>query len=196
VIVPGYHQTNKDKYDPTNLLLLEATSGGGIVARPLLTRLEMSQSRTVLLLPLHLPGDTRTNSSTTTDQEEDVLPERTQRLLESIESQLTHFRDVWIEQSKAQGYARAHASLSILGALGYALGLQDVSRAPVSPSAWVVVSALRQAGIAENINDRTALETKVEDFLRDHRFHEEHTVRLRPGFKFLPPVIMRELSRS
>lgn len=183
-------------YDPTNLLLLEATAGEGIVARPLLTRLEMSQSRTVLLLPLHLPGDNRTNSSGSSSEEDDVLPERTQRLLQSIETQLTHFRDTWIEQSKAQGYAHAHSSLSLLGVLGYALGLQDVNRAPVSPSAWVVVSALQQAGIAENLHDRTALETKVEDFLRDHRFHEDHTVRLRPGYKFLPPIIMRELARS
>jgi hypothetical protein len=188
-VIPGYVKNKNDAFDPSNLLLLEATASEGIVARPLLTRLEMSQSRTVILLPLHIPGDDR--------NDEDSEPsETTQRLKKYIEKQLEEFRDKWLESSSKQGYANAHSTLSIFGALGYGLGLQDVSPAPVSPSAWVVLSALQAAGVAENLSNRTALETKVEDFLRDHRFHFEEAVRLRPGYKFLAPVAMREMSRS
>jgi hypothetical protein len=188
-VVPGYQKNKKDAFDPSNLLLLESTASEGIVARPLITRLEMSQSRSVMLLPLHVPGDNR-------NDEDFEAPEKTQRMHNYLERQLTDFRDKWVEQSKTQGYAGAHGTLATIGAIFYALGLQDVSRAPVSPSAWVVLSALQSAGVGENLNDRTAMETKVEDFLRDHRFHEDDTVRLRPGFKFLPPVPLREMSRS
>lgn len=149
----------------------------------------MSQSRSVILLPLHIPGDVRNDD----DFEQ---PEKTKRLQSYLERQLSEFRNKWVENSKTQGYESAHSTLSIIGSLGYAMGLKDVNRAPASPSAWVVLSALQFAGVGENLNDRTVLETKTEDFLRDHRFHEEETVRLRPGWKFLPPVTMREMSRS
>lgn len=171
------------------MLLLEATSGNGIVARPLLTRLEMTQSRSVILLPLHIPGDNR-------NDEDFDAPEKTKRTQEYLERQLSDFRDKWVENSLKQGYANAHSSLSIIGALGYGLGVQDVSRAPVSPAAWMVLSGLQSAGVGENLNDRDALEVRVEDFLRDCRFHDDNTVRLRPGFKYLPPVMLREMARS
>ena len=194
IVVPGYHKNKKDVYDPSNLLLLEATSGSGIVARPLLTRLEMSQSRTVMLLPLHLPGDADRN--TTDDDVSSPPPEKTVLLRNYIDRQLAEFRDKWLEHSIQQGYAGAHSSLSVVGALAYMIGWHDVSPAPTSPSAWVVVSALQAAGVGENVRQRDAMEAKVEDFLRDFRFHEEDTVRLRPGFKYLPPVAMREMARS
>ena len=174
-------------------MLLEATSGSGIVARPLLTRLEMSQSRTVMLLPLHLPGDNNRDGDGDDDQ---LVPEKTQRLRAYIEDQLCTFRDKWIQNSLEQNYKSAQSSLSVLGALAYMMGLADVSQGPTSPSAWVVMSALQAAGVGENIRDRAALETKVEDFLRDFRFQETDSVRLRPGFKFLPPIPFREMSRS
>eukprot|EP00546_Thalassionema_frauenfeldii_P004750 CAMPEP_0178922808 /NCGR_PEP_ID=MMETSP0786-20121207/16364_1 /TAXON_ID=186022 /ORGANISM="Thalassionema frauenfeldii, Strain CCMP 1798" /LENGTH=292 /DNA_ID=CAMNT_0020597223 /DNA_START=167 /DNA_END=1048 /DNA_ORIENTATION=+ len=189
VVVPGYQKDKKDQFDASNLLLLEATPNG-ILSRPLLTRLEMSQSRSVILLPLHVPGDNR-------NDEDYEAPEKTKKLHEYIEKRLVEFRDKWVLNSKEQGYANAHSTLSLIGILGFATGLQDVWRSPISPSAWVVLSALQSAGVAERLSDRTAMETKVEDFLRDHRFHgDEESVRLRPGFKFLPPVMMRELSRS
>ena len=60
IIVPGYASNNKAQtMDPSNLLVLEATPSQGIVARPLLRRLELSQSRTILLLPLASPGERR-----------------------------------------------------------------------------------------------------------------------------------------
>ena len=192
IVVPGYHKNKKDLFDPSNLLLLEATSGSGIVARPLLTRLEMSQSRTVMLLPLHVPGDNRNSH----DDDDFTPPAKTVQLSEYIDRQLGEFRDKWVENSKQQGYKSAHSSLSILGILAYMIGWQDVSPGPTSPSAWVVVSALQAAGVGENIRDRDALEAKVEDFLRDHRFQDAETVRLRPGFKYLPPVALREMARS
>jgi len=186
--VPGYEEEGIP-YDPSNLLLLEATASGGIAARPILDRLEMSQSRSVILLPLHVPGDNRNNM----DYE---APEKTQKLHDYIEKKLSDFRDKWTKNSKSQNYANFHSILSVLGILGYSLGLKDVWRAPISPSAWVVVSALQVAGVGEKLTDRSVMETKVEDFLRDHRFQNDESVCLRPGFKFLPPVMMRELSRS
>lgn len=189
IVVPGFIKNKQDEYDPSNLLLLEATASGGIVARSLLTRLEMSQSRSVILFPLVSSGERR--------GDDDYEPsEQTKRLQSYKHKKLVEFRDKWLEQSRQQHYQTAHSTLGILGALGYGLGLHQTSRGPVSPSAWVVVSALQHAGIGENIHHRTAMESKTEDFLRDHRFHETDTVRLRPGWKFLPPVVMRELSRS
>lgn len=44
------------------------------------------------------------------------------------------------------------------------------------------------------LNERQSQETRVEDFTRDGRFFERDTVRLRPGWKFLSPVVMRETS--
>ena len=173
------------------MLLLEATAGEGIVARPLLTRLEMSQSRTVLWLPLHIPGDNRN------DPNFQPSPNHI-RLLEMIEKYLIEFRDKWISLSKEQKYVRSHTSLCLMGTIIHILGLSDVTRTPISPPAWVVVSALQAANVAVHVQDRTALVQRVDDFLRDHRFHQsiDETVRLRPGFKFLPPVVLRELSRS
>merc|ERR1712176_1251090 len=49
LVVPG------GKFDP--VMLLESTPESGIIARPLLTRLEMSRSKTVTLLPLSGPGE-------------------------------------------------------------------------------------------------------------------------------------------
>lgn len=189
IVVPGYYKTAKEQLDPSNLLFLEATASEGVVARPLLTRLEMSQSRSVILLPLSSPGERR-------NDEEYEPSEKTVRVQAFMKKQLTAFRDKWVEESKKQNYASAHSTLGIIGALGYALNLHTNSPGPVSPSAWLVVSALQNAGVGENLSDRMALETKVEDFLRDHRFNEEDTVRLRPGWKFLPAVTMREMSRS
>jgi len=167
IIVPGTtsDSTAAEQMDPSNLYLLEATASDGIVARPLLTRLEMSQSRSILLLPLG--------------------------------KALVKFRDTWVKESQKQNYASGHATLGIIGAFGYLLGLSRASPAPVSPSAWLVVSALQEAGVGTCLTERTALESRVEGFLRDHRFHEgDDVVRLRPGWSFNSPVVMRETARS
>mmetsp|Transcript_16392 Transcript_16392/g.23124 ORF Transcript_16392/g.23124 Transcript_16392/m.23124 type:complete len:306 (-) Transcript_16392:124-1041(-) len=189
IVVPGKAETAKDELDPSNLLFLEATASDGVVARPLLTRLEMSQSRSVILLPLAGAGERR--------NDEDYEPsEKVIRANEYMKTQLTEFRDRWAAESQKQDYASGHSTLGIIGSLAYATGLHITSPAPTSPSAWLVLSALQSAGIGENLSDRTVLETRVEDFLRDHRFNEKDTVRLRPGWKFLPAVTMRETSRS
>jgi hypothetical protein len=161
------------------------------VARPLLNRLEMSRSRTVLWIPLHIPGDNRNDPNFQPTQ-------KLLRLLENMEKCLIEFRDKWVALSIDQNYVRSHTSLCIVGSLIYALGLADITRTPISPSAWVVVSGLQAANVAVNVQNKTALVQRVDDFLRDHRFHPsvDDTVRLRPGYKFLPPVALRELSRS
>jgi len=123
-------------------------------------------------------------------------PQRTQRMRHYITTQLAQFTEQWTNESAKQHYAGAHSTLSIVGALGYALNLYPYSPSPISPSAWLVLEALQDAGVAEHLTERTALETKSEDFLRDFRFVETDTVRLRPGFKFLPAVMLRETSRS
>jgi hypothetical protein len=182
------YKTKADALDPSNLLLLEATPNG-VVARPLLNRLEMTQSRTVLLLPLATPAERR--------NDEDYEPtQKTKRLQNQLNKSLAKFRDNWIEESKKQSYQGAHSTLGIIGALAYATGLQETTKSPISPSAWLVTSALMESGAGLKLSDRTAFETKPEDFLRDHRFNENDVVRLRPGWRFLLPVVMREMSRS
>lgn len=182
IVVPG-----KNQFD--DLQLLEATPGEGIVSRPLLRRLEMARSRNVTLLPLSSAGEYRNN--------DDYEPtEKTLRLRETVDSLLSRFRDVSVQTSHEQGYHNIHALLSITGAIAYKLNLHELTPSPVNPSAWLVVQALQASGAGENVRQREALDAKPEDFLRDHRFYEKEVVRLRPGWKFLPPVTMRETSRS
>ena len=187
--MPGYVKKRSDKFDPSNLLLLEATPGNGIVARPLLTRIEMSQSRSMILLPLASAGEKR-------NDENYEPPPSTKRIRDYIDKQLVNYRDTWTELSEKGGYKWAHSTIALGGALANAVGLQKYSNGPVSPSAWVVVLALKQAGVYQDVNEKTTLGIKVEDFLRDHRFQEKESVRLRPGFKFLAPVSMRESSMT
>mmetsp|Transcript_345 Transcript_345/g.520 ORF Transcript_345/g.520 Transcript_345/m.520 type:complete len:150 (+) Transcript_345:726-1175(+) len=149
----------------------------------------MTQSRTVLLLPLVSPGERR--------NDDDYEPSgKTEILKNNVAKHLISFQKKWTEEAEKQNYKDGHSTLGILGALGYVFGVQKASLAPTSPSAWLVVSALQEAGAAMNVTDRTAMETRVEDFLRDYRFHEKDTVRLRPGWKFLGPMAMRETGRS
>lgn len=140
-------------------------------------------------MPLSIPGERRYD-------DDHVNAERTQQIRDYIDKRLTAFTQQWTAESQKQHYSRSHATLGIFGALLYATGLFKYSSGPISPSAWIVVEALQDAGVAEHFSERTAYETKVEDFLRDHRFYETDTVRLRPGFKFLPAVMLRETSRS
>lgn len=188
IVVPGMFEKKSEALDPSNLLLLEATPSG-ILARPLLKRLEMSQSRTVLLLPLASPGERRN------DEDYEPTP-KTKRLQDHLNKSLAKFRDTWVHEGEKQNYKSAHSTLGIIGALAYATGLYKTSKSPISPSAWLVTTALMESGAGLNLSERTAFETKVEDFLRDHRFNEKDTLRLRPGWKFLSPVVMRETSRS
>lgn len=183
-MVPGYAKTKAEELDPSNLLLLEATAGEGIVARPLLTRLEMSQSRQVLLLPLALPGERRN----------DQFFEPTQSIIATeriVRKKLEEFRDSWVELSKTKNYRNAHNTLGLMGALAYGIGYHTRNPGPTSPSAWLVTMALNDAKVAQNVTDRTIKEAKVEDYLRDYRFQDHDVIRLRPGWRFLAPVSFR-----
>lgn len=136
IVVPGYSKTKKEELDPSNLLLLEATPGEGIVARPLLTRLEMSNSRSVVLLPLASPGERRN----------DQFYEATSSTLSTelfVRKKLEAFRDQWVELSKTQNYKRAHSILGLAGALAYGCGLHTQNGGPTSPSAWLVTMACK-----------------------------------------------------
>ena len=183
-MVPGYAKNKAEEIDPSNLLLLEATSGGGIVARPLLTRLEMSQSRQVLLLPLALPGERRN----------DQFYEPTQSVIATetiVRKKLEEFRDNWVKLSTEKNYKRAHNTLGLMGSIAYAIGYHTRNAGPTSPSAWLVTLALSDAKVAQNVSDRTIKEAKVEDYLRDYRFQDNDVIRLRPGWRFLAPVSFR-----
>lgn len=190
IVVPGYNKNKADALDPSNLLLLEATPGEGVVARPLLTRLEMSQSRTVLLLPLASPGERRNDDTYEASA-------KTEKLQHHLSKGLIKFRDAWVSESKKQNYASGHSMIGIFGSLGYATGLYKTSKVPVSPSAFVAVSALMESGAGLNIKERSSFECRAEDFLRDYRFSSgDDAIRLRPGWRFLTPVVMRETSKS
>ena len=185
IIVPGYVKNKSDLYDASNLLLMEATAGEGIVVRPLLTRMEMSESRSVVLLPLALPGEKRN----------DQFYEATSNVLvteQIVNKKLEEFRDSWIELSKTMNYSKAHSTLGLVGAIAYALGYHTNNPGPTSPSAWLVTKALADAKVAQNITERTIKESKVEDYLRDYRFQDQDVIRLRPGWRFLAPVSFRE----
>mmetsp|Transcript_16104 Transcript_16104/g.44562 ORF Transcript_16104/g.44562 Transcript_16104/m.44562 type:complete len:316 (+) Transcript_16104:3200-4147(+) len=185
IVVPGYVNNESDKYDPTNLLLLEATASEGIVARPLLTRLEMSESRSVVLLPLALPGERRNDqfyeSSSSVVATEQV-----------VHKKLEEFRDNWVKLSKSMNYTSAHSTLGLIGSIAYFLGYHTANPGPTSPSAWFVTKALAEAKVAQNVSERSVKEAKVEDFLRDYRFQDQDVIRLRPGWRFLAPVSFRE----
>jgi hypothetical protein len=198
VVVPGY---SEEKYhDSSDLLLLEATASG-IVARPLLTRLEMSRSRTVLFLPLCAPGEIRRRGFNLMRETEERIAghkeedDKVQKLGMNVRKQLKKFRDVNLAASQHYKYQNYHSLIGLSGCLAYAIGQADNSHSPVSPAAWLVVSALQSAGIAMHVDGLSAMTAKPEDFLRDHRFNEKDTIRLRPGWKFLPPLTLRENSR-
>lgn len=184
-MVPGYANNKSDALDPSNLLLLEATAGEGIVARPLLTRLEMSESRSVILLPLALPGERRN------DQFYEPTPSviATEQI---VQKKLEEFRDNWVLTSKDMNYRRAHSTLALVGALAYKLGYHTQNAGPTSPASWFLTKALTEAKVAQNVTERTIKESKVEDFLRDYRFQDHDVIRLRPGWRFLAPVSFRE----
>lgn len=184
IVVPGYAKNKAQEMDPSNLLLLEATAGEGIVARPLLTRMEMSQSRQVILLPLALPGERRN------DQYFEPTPSviATESI---VRKKLEEFRDNWVALSKEKRYQRAHNTLGLMGAIAYALGYHTRNAGPTSPAAWLVTLALSDAKVAQTVTDRSIKEAKVEDYLRDYRFQDTDVVRLRPGWRFLAPVSFR-----
>lgn len=194
IVVPGQSTAPGAEHDPSNLCLLEATSGSGIVCRPLLTRLEMSRSRSVILLPLSCPGEKRYEVEHGDDEQ--PMDEKTQFLKNQTYNELVKFREKWLEDSKLQNYKSQHSYLSSVGTMFYLTGLYPTFPIPISPSAWLVVSALQECGAAMKLNEKQAQQTKVEDFTRDGRFYEKDTVRLRPGWKFLSPVVMRETSVS
>lgn len=186
--MPGYVKARQDAFDPSNLLLLEATPSG-IVARSLKTRLEHTQSRSMVLLQLCSPGEKRNVEN---DYDQGLTVERNRQYLEQ---QLTTFRDRWIAVGQEKRYDRFHSTVTLGGALVYGLGLQDYVSGPVSPSAYLVLLGLQKAAVAQNITEKENLRVKPEDFLRDYRFEEKNSVRLRPGYRFLAPITLRETSR-
>lgn len=124
IVVPGYVKHESDRYDPANLLLLEATASEGIVARPLLARLELSESRSVVLLPLALPGERRNDqfyeSSSSVIATEQI-----------VHKKLEEFRDNWVELSKSMNYSAAHSTLGLIGAIAYFLGYHTANPGPL-----------------------------------------------------------------
>ena len=196
IVVPGQSNAPGAEHDPSNLCLLEATAGSGVTCRPLLTRLEMSRSRSVILLPLSCPGERRDEIDPGEDDNALAVSDKTKFLKKQTYKELVSFRDKWLSDSESQNYKNQHSSLSIMGSLLYLTRLNPTFPIPISPSAWLVVSALQECGAAEKLNERKSQATKVEDFTRDGRFFEKNSVRLRPGWKFLSPLVMRENSRQ
>jgi hypothetical protein len=179
--------------------LLEATPSG-IVSRPLRDRLECTQSRSILFLPLCSPGEVRHNVYAVEDDADgESEPDQTLTVVKTrayITTQLTRFRDRWIDLGKEKRYESFHSTVALGGAVAYALGVHTWAGGPVSPSAYLVLLGLQQAGVAQNINEKDNLSVKVEDFLRDYRVEETNAVRLRPGFRFLAPISVRETASS
>lgn len=194
LVVPGYIKTNHDAMDATNLLLLEATPSG-ILARPLRDRLEITSSRSVTLLQLSCPGEQRHQHDADDDAAREPMP-IVERARLHVDKELTKFRDTWVELGESKSYKWIHSTVGLGGALAYGFGLQEYIGGPTSPSAYLVLMGLQQAAAAQNLNQKEHLTCKVEDFLRDYRFEDANAVRLRPGWRFLAPIPMRENARS
>ena len=209
LVVPGYIRTRSDEYDPLNLLLLEATPSG-IVARPLKERLELSTSNSVVLLQLASPGEQRnrivdrataTGATSESPSSPELLVTRTR---EHVVKELKRYRDTWVSLGTQYKYQYLHSTLTIGGAMAYALGLYELFQSsstfsikgPVSPSAYLVLSGLQQAAAAPSISDQENFKIKPEDFLRDYRLTEQNAVRLRPGWRFLAPITLKQSSTS
>jgi hypothetical protein len=224
IIVPGYIHSKKDQYDPLNLLLLEATTSG-IVARPLKERIEQSASRSILLLQLNCPGEERhqkssSSSSTTTNDMEPMMKKdminknkknqnmeknqsvdsrqiSVQRTRDYINQELVKFRDTWITMSHQRSYSYIHNTIVMGGALLYATGMNQYYKTGlISPSAYIVLCALQKAFIAPSYHDSENHAIKVEDYLRDCRVVEQNAIRLRPGYRYLTPIPIKDQTRS
>lgn len=194
---------NYDAADPNSLLLLEATPQG-IVARPLKDRLEQTTAHSVLLLQLCSPGEQRNNAvggggddddnNTEKENEKETTPAQkaVNRAREHVERELATFRDRYLQAGRDNHYAYLHSTVTLGGALAHWTGLHQYNAGPVSPSAFLVLSGLQRAAAAPALSDRETRAVKVEDFLRDYRFTERDAVRLRPGWRFLAPVPLKQ----
>lgn len=210
VVVPGYIRTKADAFDPSNLLLLEATASQGIVARPLKSRLEHSQARSILLVPLQVPGErrdqigedyetssgskdssskSRNNAAASAQQSAQALA--AERTRQHLEKELKNFRDKWIQLGEDKKYKWMHSTLTLGGALVYQLGVQEYVDGILSPSAWLALMALQQGAAATNLDIKQRQRVIPEDFLRHPTMHDERAVRLRPGWRFLAPINIR-----
>lgn len=183
LIVPGYAKTKAEELDPINLLLLEATPSG-IVARPLKDRLEQSTSHSILLLQVCSPGERRNDDE---DPPPSVL-----RTHQYVHRELSKFRDQWIAAGEKQGYRHFHSTVTMGGALAYTIGAQSLIAGPVSPAAFLVLTGLQKAAVAMNTNEAENRTVLVSGFLRDYRKTDQNVVRLRPGYRFLPPITLKQ----
>jgi hypothetical protein len=232
LVVPGYVNKRSDAWDPTNLLLMEATPSG-IVARPLKERLEQSASQSILLLQLACPGEQRSSpaassssnnkggtdstssNTTTTSLSSSSTVASVERTRSHVERELQRFRDAWLRASVAQHYSAIHSTVTLGGALAYRALLLGASSSSSSshataqqlaslghknstlvihPASYLVVSGLQAAAAAPSLSDVESRAVKPGDFLRDYRLTEEHVVRLRPGWRFLPPIPLKQSS--
>lgn len=202
LVVPGYVVHRGDEYDPTNLLLLEATPSG-VMARPLKDRLELSASQSVLLVQLACPGEERDRGSgggdgsngthkNTAAAVESPSQIAATRARAKVERNLTVYRDQLIQAGGQRHYQYLHSTVMIGGAVGYALGLQDHLGGPVSPAAYLALSGLQAATAAMSVADQENFGVKPADFLRDDRFAERDSVRLRPGWRFMAPKPLKQ----
>jgi hypothetical protein len=169
---------------------MEATPHG-IVARPIKTRLEMTKSRTVLLLPLAIPGEKRRDSFGSDDEDERVHQHYI-KVRDRIDKKLIQFRDSYINASEKRNYAYVHSTVTTGGAIAWKLGISDQIAGPVSPAAYIVLQALIDAFVAQNISEKENKQIKPEDFLRDGRMFNEDAVRLRPGYRFNQLITLRD----
>ena len=208
IIVPGFVKAKPDEFDTSNLLLMEATPQG-LVARSLKTRLERSQSRSVLLLQLNLPGERRDFDSTNYEDDDDdnddndkPLSSRelaVRRTRHYLNRELIKFRDKYLELSPKYHFSWMYSTLAIGGGMAYGLGWTRgiYWQGPVSPFAWFVLMALQQGAAAQNLNEQhERFQVKPEDFVRPSgTLDETNPLRLRPGWRFLAPIPLRERHR-
>ena len=112
-----------------------------------------------------------------------------------MDKELRIFRDTWIEASTKRNYQNIHSTVVLGGALSYGLGITDYIAGPVCPAAYLTLSGLQKAAAAPSFNDMDNRKIKVEDYLRDYRFQEQNAVRLRPGWRFLSPIPIKDSTR-
>ena len=211
VIVPN----PTDKKGGAIVHVLEATSGGGIVSRPLDERVRFSRSSSILLLPLNTPGERRDAISTTANKkttsstskvvdssqlvskarEEQVIIQR-----KGITSCLTAFTKKAEQEGKQSSYKNLHSILSIFGGLANLAGLEGGSSyypGPVNPTSWLTIKALQASHVVATNDAALALKGNVDSLVRTEgvdvmRDYVGAEIELRPGFRFGKAVCIRD----
>jgi hypothetical protein len=196
-------------------VMLEACDNGdGLVKREVTDALCLDMSKSVQLVRLLAPGERRTpisigangiddddsdsdgnnanGNSTTSSASSPVIgiaaANKSKQAKEKLAFDLQMFANKVVEEGKSIDYASLHNSMGLVGAIRKALRMDAYYFAgnPHSPSAWLVIHALQEAGAATKTTMDLAQDATVDDLYANSREI------LRTGWRLEKPVSLRE----